>query len=117
MRNLILEILDWCITKYGKSKFEERPLRLRVVKTGDCAGAYYYRSATIYIYLNHNKTDKQLVDTVIHEYTHYLQPGLDYLILDKYFEYKGHPLEIFAIKTAKSHTSECIKYLRNNKLV
>lgn len=76
-------------------------------KKSECAGLYQYQDNEITIFVKEHLTVRDLIDTVIHEYTHYKQPMSKYSKLLKKNGYKNHPLEIEAIHKAKTFRKEC----------
>lgn len=78
-RNKVLLVLNWCISRFGKSKYCKTYPRLFVYKSagtsldkehdGRCG---HYCDGSISIFLGSNKDLKDLCGTVIHEYKHYL---------------------------------------------
>jgi Zn-dependent peptidase ImmA (M78 family) len=78
------------------------------------SGDYSSKSRLIRIYVNNHQTIEELVDTCIHEYTHYLQLAketqqLEYTKYNKTKGYFNNPYEIDARKKAKFYTPKCIK--------
>lgn len=77
-RKKVLLILDWCIKRFGKSRYQKDDLKLRVYKSKGISnehktglrGTYY--KGTICIYLGSNDSVPELCKTVNHEYKHYL---------------------------------------------
>jgi len=114
-RKLVKKILDWCIEFYGSSDFEKRPIKLRTYKKKDVnlRGQYNSGTATMLIFIGSHDTIIDLISTVIHEYTHYLQPIITaYDDLTKYFGLKEHPLERDANTIAIRDRWNCYKHLK-----
>lgn len=97
-RRKVLLILNWCISKFGKSKFWSTYPILRVYKskgysefygskTGVCGS---YDDGNIHIYLGSIKSYEELCRTVIHEYKHYLMNNDEYTRIERKL-YKNHP--------------------------
>jgi hypothetical protein len=90
-RKKIEIILLWCKRKWGKSKFKKDYPKLRVYTTAkgtynssrSSFGTYNYDTNTINIHVCHHKSYNQLIDTVIHEYKHYLLNTKEYKKLEK----------------------------------
>jgi len=127
-REKVLLIVDWCENKFGKSEHWKKPLRLRVYKSegkhvidfmkDGMRGMYY--NGIISIYLASNKTVKQLCETVIHEYKHYLMNDKEYdelkALMKKYGDYDfvyNHPHEKKANYAEKKWGRICYNELKS----
>lgn len=105
-------VLDWCIDLYPVRK--PRP-KLKFLNSRSMnAGEYYYATNTICIYRKYNVIPEDLIDTVIHEYFHYmnLTSYSKVLLYDKQnlrFGLHNHPQEILCVTMAKELTK---RYLR-----
>lgn len=114
-RKYVNKILDWCLQNYGKSKHNKYfpGIKYRSAKymNEDAMVMAYYdeEEGAIYIKKEDHKNLKDLVGTMIHEYTHYLQNSHHYHVLSLYLPYKNHPLEIEAEKVAKRDTKKCLR--------
>jgi hypothetical protein len=116
-RGHVDKIHNWCKKRYGRSKYNGRYPEV-VFRKGDYYDGEewgYYDEIDKCIYINRDKHETllDLVDTMIHEYTHYLQNMYHYQILAKYLDHHEHPMEIAAEETAKKDRLECISYLEN----
>ena len=73
------KILDWCIVKYGKSKYyDDYPdLEISKSKSSDYTGEFESDECLITIYYDIIKLEDNIyesaIKTMIHEYVHYLQ--------------------------------------------
>jgi len=120
-RKYALLALEWCINKYGESKYNDnKTLKLTVdsnLKDKDDDGirkpiTAWYHPSTNEIRLNFKKIHslKELVGTVIHEYTHFLQDIN--VMYHKYTEeygisYENHPYEKTANAREERDWKEC----------
>jgi hypothetical protein len=99
-RKSALLALDWCIQKYGPSRFAKLDtLKLRINSNFCYFGEYDEVSNIITLNPKKHATLKDWVKTVIHEYTHFRQPIHEKY--DQYFDqygrnYDNHPYEITA---------------------
>lgn len=114
-RGHVDKIYEWCKNKYGRSKYNGRYPEV-VFRKGDYYDGQewgYYDESDKCIYINRSKheTLSDLVDTLIHEYTHYLQNMYHYQIIAKYLENHEHPMEIEAESIAKRDGQDCLIYL------
>ena len=57
---------------------------------------------------------EELVSTVIHEYTHYLQVRRKYREYEKVKFYSQNPFEIQAKRNEERYTKTCINEIRKN---
>jgi len=107
-RKHIVWMFSWCYNKFGESKFNDN-FDVKVSrKEKDKYGCYIDDMDVIQINLNAHKSLIELCDTVIHEFTHYLQ---DMYMYNKYFlkhnrNYDNHPYEISADNKAKKYRKE-----------
>lgn len=96
-RKKVLLILDWCIMKFGMSKYHDDYPRLRLYKSagktaikGNADGLRgTYLDGTITIYLDSNNSVKELCETIIHEYKHYLSSVDEYDALTNIMKIQG----------------------------
>lgn len=106
--------LKWCKNKFGVNSSKKIrikiELRLKIKKDGNFIvfGHYYSDINTIYIYNLRNVSTNDLVSTVIHEYTHYLQSDTKYLEYLETYDYDNHPYECEARKNEKDYTEMCL---------
>lgn len=110
--------LKWCKKKFGKSPTKKRKLIFDFTnKEGyygkqPIYGKFCFSRNKITIYSLMCDTLNEIVSTVIHEYTHYLQSGYQYRIYQKKYYYSQNPYEKQAKKYEKLYTIECIRYIR-----
>ncbi|MDC0087056.1 hypothetical protein OAI39_06460 [Polaribacter sp.] len=62
-------VLNWCLMLYPIRK--QKPLLTLVEGKSHLAGEYCFFNNTITIYADNNVLQKELINTVIHEYFHY----------------------------------------------
>jgi hypothetical protein len=107
-RNHVVWMFDWCKSRFGTSKFNNM-FEVKVSRTDKSKyGCYLDDLDIIQVNLNAHKSLIELCDTVIHEYTHYLQNMYMYT---QYFlkhnkSYNSHPYEISADNKAKKYRKE-----------
>jgi hypothetical protein len=133
-RHKVLLILNWCQKRYGKSQYRRKPAKIRVYKSygisvgknkyNICNGLYGYQEEdTITIFLGLHTSIKELCNTIIHEYKHYLLNEREWNLLYRKLEKSGitdsydiiykHPHEKEAIKFEKKYGPICYKELKN----
>lgn len=131
-RAKVLLILEWCKKKFGKSKYWKSYPLLFVYKTkgryadddNDEKGRYgHYVEGKISIFLGRHGTVKDLCDTVLHEYKHYLLSEDDFQREYKRLKKQGyseedastrkHPHEKLTKKFADKWAHACYNELKN----
>jgi hypothetical protein len=111
--------LDWCKNYFGKSKRKKRDIILKFSKTIErnnrsiYFAKYCFLRNQILIYLNNCPTTLIITQTIIHEYTHYLQSRTMYYNYKKKYSYKNNPYEIEAQKNEKLYGKICLKEIEN----
>lgn len=109
LNQIVENTISWCKDKWGINKRRKSKLKINAVYNIDNEeyGNYDFVKNTITIYVHAHKNIRRLIDTIIHEYTHHLQPAYNYWRLDEKYEYNEHPLEIDARYMAKRYRKEC----------
>jgi hypothetical protein len=105
----------WCMAEWGLNKRRTADINLTVDfanKPGN-SGEYYYQANTIVVYVKHNRNVRDLIDTIIHEFTHQRQAISGYEKMLKTFGYDAHPLEQEAVATAKALRKRCWKEIKS----
>lgn len=114
-RKYVNKILDWCVKTYGKSRhnreFPEIQYRRGIYMNEDPKTMAFYddHDGVIFINKDDHHSLRTLVNSVIHEYTHYKQNMKHYDILSQYLPYKKNPLEIEANMIARRDTKKCLR--------
>lgn len=97
--------VKWCREFLGennrrKTKFKVfvGPQPKRELKhIGACYGHFDCLKNKLSVFPEHNKTVKELIQTTIHEYTHYTQPiRSKYYTYDEQYGYQRNPFEVVA---------------------
>ena len=110
--------LKWCKKNLGLSERKKRKLileistRKRKMKKSYVFGTYCFYRNKIMIYEPNCSTLYDVVSTIIHEYTHYLQSRTQYSRYEKTHFYSTNPLEIEAKNNEKKYTKICFKEIR-----
>lgn len=121
IKKITLLALQYCIEKWGKSKYNKGFPRIRILskKNPDNISGQYkpeLNQINVYNCKNHNKTKPEICATIIHEYTHYLQcmhKYNEYLDIHK-LKYDNHPYEKTAQNRELKYKNECVSYVLNN---
>ena len=111
--------IKWCKEFFGinerkKTKLEfEFTTRKRSIKNAMVYGNYCFYRNKMTIHEPACETLYDVVSTVIHEYTHYLQSRTLYKkYQDKYY-YSRNPYEREAKRNEEKYTKECMKYIKS----
>jgi hypothetical protein len=105
---------DWCLDTYGFSKHHDDVPWLDFSDDDELGfmGEYSADDNALTIYPNHINTYDDLIETMIHEYQHYLQSPTWF---ERYYnmghDYKTHPYEVQAETIAKRDKKICSKSL------
>lgn len=107
--------IDFCIDTLGKNKNKPRPkLSIRKNPFRDSTyGDYTPDENKIRIFHDHHKTLGTFTSTIIHEYTHHLQPiEKKYYKLLMTFGYDNHPHEIQAEENEKLYNDSLLEQIK-----
>jgi len=104
--------LMYCIAKFGVHKYKKVPT-ISVINNPDRKyyGMFVCGTNKIVINRAHAFSVKLLVQTILHEYTHYLQNMNEYKLVLKKVGYNKHPYEVEARNNEK-HYTEVFKQLK-----
>lgn len=116
-------ILEWCVKKFGESKYhDEIPLVLvettldGITSKDPIKGEYDPYDNYIWVSSSKNRSVRQYARTVLHEYRHYTQhPSW----IRRYLSVVGHkksPYEREATAFEENHIDECMRYLERNRI-
>lgn len=112
------QALKWCKKYLGLCDRKRRKIifkvseRKRKMGSFNICGNYCFWRNTITIYLPNNTTIHDIVATMIHEYTHYLQSRTKYRNYEKTHYYSQNPLEKEARRNEDKYTKTCIRYIK-----
>ena len=117
VRDIVKHATKWCVANFGVNNRRHKPFKVSIRKQASGSpryGEFNHIDNTMVLFHNNCTTVKLLVQTLLHEYTHYMQPirGSYFKLLDEY-GYVKHPMEIEARESEKLY-SECWKYVKNN---
>ena len=110
--------IRWCESYFGLCDRKKRRLifrfseRKRKMVGFDVFGIYCFYSNEIIIYLPNNNTIYDVVATVIHEYTHYLQVRRKYREYELSRYYSQNPMERQAKRNEDKYTKICLKEIK-----
>ena len=117
-RKDVVKMMDFCINKWGMSRFHDSLPKLRVYSKPpkdepETFGYFNEDSNIIIVYIKPHKSMLDICDTIIHEYTHYLQDiiGMYGVYLYKYKRnYENHPYEVTAFNRGRRYRKQCLEY-------
>ena len=99
IRSIVCETIRWCETNLGtKSKRVNYCVRTLGKRYSPAYGVYDYSNRTITVFRNYSPTVKSVVQSVLHEYAHYLQNLRWYDNVLSKVGYDKHPQEVEARK-------------------
>lgn len=118
MKQIAEYTLEWCISKFGPSKFQKGyPTIIYKTKSLDSNEIAYFdeeiNKIIVYLTRLETETPDELTDTIVHEYTHYLQDiknGYNKLPDSIYYDVTKNPYEIEAYKTANKFKGQALNY-------
>ena len=113
-------VIDWCKENLQYPKYHKYypSVEIKYYINKKKCGDYSSKNRVIRIFINNHESLDELVNTIIHEYTHYLQMQRD-INQQEYNKYNikmgyiNNPYEIDARKKAQFYTPKCIKDLKN----
>ena len=119
------EVLNWCMNNmdYPTGHKYYPHVKICYYKTKrNRFGDYTSNARLIRIFINNHSSVEDLIDTIIHEYTHYLQMPTQEAQKEynRYLKQKGYyknPFEINARETADKYTSICMKEMKQKGFV
>ena len=112
------QTIEWCRENLGENSRKrtemtfDLSLRSRKMKGFIIYGNYCFWRNHMTIYLPNNNTIHEVVATIIHEYTHYLQSREKYREYEKTRYYSQNPMERSAKRNEERYTKECIKSIK-----
>jgi len=116
--SIAISVIDWCEKNIGVNWRYPRP---KITLLGGIIdnmsnttyGEYCVVDNLISINLERNVYVRCLIKTIIHEYTHYLQPiRTKYQKLAKKHGYYDNPLEVEARYNEETRYKDCFKHLK-----
>jgi len=115
LREVVKYATQYCTDTFGTRK-KQVPFSVSITKqrSGEPAhGQYCPYDNKLFIYHNNCPTVKLVIQTVIHEYTHYMQPvKTKYHKLMDIYGYDKHPMEIEAREMEQEYYKDCWNYIK-----
>lgn len=109
--------LKWCRENLGINNRKRKKLILDATEKKKVRGniifygRYCPNQNKITVYLPNCNNVNDLVGTVIHEYTHYLQSSSRYRLYEKEYYYSQNPYERQARRNEEKYTEICADYV------
>lgn len=115
VEQLVFTVANWCMLNLPSN--EKLPkVWIDWKRQKRCYGEYDYTDNEIIVYPLIHKKVKDIIDTTIHEWIHFLQDTeelIDSIERYKYFK-SADPKELEAIKMAEKNTKKCLKDIYRN---
>lgn len=117
-RQYAIQTTKWCKKHLGINKRRKNQLKVSVrvnfkkSDQRDFHGSYCSDENRIVVYDLNCKSLEDIVSTVIHEYTHYLQSTKKYWEYTQTYNYSTHPYEKQARKNEEKYTEVCLKTIK-----
>jgi Zn-dependent peptidase ImmA (M78 family) len=106
--------INWCKINLGENKRKRTELKVnfskkkKMVDKSILYGDYCFWRNKITIYLPNCEEIEDLIGTVIHEYSHYLQSRTKFFEYQKKYTYSTNPYEKEANRKEKKYTPICL---------
>jgi hypothetical protein len=114
------EAIKWCRKNLGINERKRKKLDFVVMNWSRKKGRFefmgnycFYRNRMV-IYAPNCESSYEIVATVIHEYTHYLQSGPQYRKYEKEYYYSTNPYEKEAKRNELKYAKICLNEIRKN---
>jgi Zn-dependent peptidase ImmA (M78 family) len=118
-KKITILTLKWCKKNLGINNRKRKKLdlevteRIRKIKNSEVCGNYCFYRNKMTIHTNTCITTYDIISTVIHEYTHYLQSRNKYKIYQKNYYYSTNPYEKEAKRNETKYTKFCYKEIKS----
>jgi len=117
IRRVVKYTTKYCVDTFGINKRKRTEFVVSIIKQRGGVKSFGMYSADdnkITIHHNNCPTLKDLIQTTIHEYTHYKQPvKSSYEKLLKKYGYNDHPMEIQAREMENKYYKDCWNKIKN----
>jgi hypothetical protein len=111
-RKHLLQAVEYCNKIFKKPTYPKLRLsRTRLKEEPSCKGEYDEDTNTLIIYKPAHRSAIDIIDTVIHEYTHSTQCMVKYFKMAGKHGYNKHPYEHEATRMGKLHSKKCKQYI------
>jgi len=116
IKTLCRKVVEYCEQELGKRPHRAAPtVKLVHHNPEKDLGEYQDPTNEIVVFIDDHRRVGQLVSTIIHEYTHYLQPrGDSYNNLLRRWGYADHPYEVEARLNESYYTRRALAWIRSS---
>jgi uncharacterized protein YjaZ len=117
-KKYVLYTLKWCRIFFGENERKRTKMNLEIterkrkIKNLEIYGNYCFYRNKMTIHTSTCETIHDLVSTVIHEYTHYLQSRNRYRYYEKNYYYSTNPYEKEARRNEEKYTKICLREIK-----
>ena len=119
-KKLVENVLQWCEINHSIPKKRGKlSYKIRYYNHTKVEGCYCSYNKCIIIYLTPEKSIREVVDTLLHEYKHHIdmRTQKEVRLYSKQlneFGYDSHPMEITAREFARQHRDKCFETFKND---
>lgn len=119
-KKMVEDVLVWChLNYYPTIKNHKLKFKIHYYQHKKFDGLYCALAKRITLYITPEKKVKDVIDTILHEYKHYIDIQTkkevnNYSELLNQVGYIDHPMEISARKFAKKHRMKCFEKFQKN---
>ena len=116
LHRLVNLTIKWCEKFFPAPVIQRRKELLVMIydsPTHECYGQYCDRNNWLSINLGKCKTGKEIIQTTIHEHTHYRQDLKEYAVMTKKVGYDKNPFEIQAQYNEIMYYTNCWRSIKN----
>ena len=114
IKKIVNLTIMWSIKEWGLNKRRKNILTVDFSwDENEDMGRYFSSENKIVIYPKMIRNIRDLIDTVIHEFTHQMQSLSNYNLILSKTGYKDHPMEIEANEIALENRAKCWKEIKS----
>lgn len=121
-KKLVENVLQWCETNHSIPKYRGKlSYKINYYNHSKVEGSYCSYNKCIIIYLTPEKSIREVVDTLLHEYKHHIdmRTQKEVRLYSKQlneFGYDSHPMEVVARQFAQKYRDTCFETFKNDWL-
>ncbi len=121
-KKLVENVLQWCETNHSIPKKRGKlSYKINYYNHSKVEGCYCSYNKCIIIYLTPEKSIREVVDTLLHEYKHHIdmRTQKEVRLYSKQlneFGYDSHPMEVVARQFAQKYRDTCFETFKNDWL-
>ncbi len=121
-KKMVENVLKWCELNHSIPKFRGKlSYKINYYNHSKVEGCYCSYNKCIIIYLTPEKSIREVVDTLLHEYKHHIdmRTQKEVRLYSKQlneFGYDSHPMEVVARQFAQKYRDTCFETFKNDWL-